>query len=188
MDIVYAEKYYKQVKERFPMLSEKQIDKIIKYGLRSFFAHNKFGGDVLLKSNYYTGYVGRLFINMKWFAIYYVNKMKLKLRIKYKRSKTVFNGKYYFGFKEHEYQEWFGGSKRKHKILNFPYIKIYKLYDECALYKPDYIFEFDHEDEGFYKKKTKFKISRYHLVSKRDKNGILQPVGKEVKYKWNKRQ
>lgn len=188
MDIVYAEKYYKQVKERFPMLSEKQIDKIVKYGLRSFFAHNKFGGDVLLKSNYYTGYVGRLFVNTKWFAFYYINKMKLKLRIKYKRAKTVFNGKYYFGFKEDKYQELFGKNRKKHRILSFDSIRIFKIYEECALYKPDYIFEFDHEDEGFCKRKRKFKIVRYHLVSKRDKNGILQPVGKEVKYKWNKRQ
>lgn len=188
MDIVYAEKYYKQVKERFPMLSEKQIDKIIKYGLRSFFAHNKFGGDVLLKSNYYTGYVGRLFTNMKFFAFYYVNKMKLKMRIKYKRAKTVFNGKYYFGFKDSEYQELFGKNRKKSRVLYFPEIKIYKMYEECALHKPDYIFEFDHKEEGFCEKKKKFKISRYHLVAKRDKNGILQPVGKEVKYKWNKRQ
>ena len=31
MDIVYAEKYFKQVRERFSYLSEKQIEKIVKY-------------------------------------------------------------------------------------------------------------------------------------------------------------
>lgn len=188
MDIVYAEKYYKQVKERFPMLSEKQIDKIVKYGLRSFFAHNKFGGDVLLKSNYYTGYVGRLFTNMRFFAYYYIAKMKIKLRIKYKRAKTVFNGKYYFGFREEEYQLLFGKSKRKQKKICLPEIWIYKIYEECALHKPDYIFEFDYKDGKFCEKKKNFKLSRYNLVAKRDKNGILQPVGKEVKYKWNNKQ
>ena len=183
MDIVYAEKYYKQVKERFPYLSEKQIDKIVKYGLRSFFAHNKFGGDILLKSHYYTGYFGRLFKNLRLFAMYYVIKSKLKMRIKYKRAKTIFNGKYYFGLKEAEYQELFSGLKRKNKILVFPEIKIYKMYEECALHKPDYIFEFPHEDEGFFKKKIKFKISRYNLVAKRDKQGKLKSVGQEIKYK-----
>ena len=186
MDIVYAEKYYKQVQERFPFLSEKQIDKVIKYGLRSFFAHNKFGGDVLLKSHYYTAYFGRLFINMKYFAFYYVAKMKLKLRIKYKRDKTVFNGNYYFGLKEPEYQEVFGYHKAKQKMLKFPEIKIYKMFEECALHKPDYIFEFAHEDEGFCKKKKKFTIRRYQLVAKRDKYGILKPVGQEIKHKWKK--
>ena len=70
MDIIYAEKYYKQIKERVPYLSEKQIDKIVKYGLRSFFAHNKLGADILLKSNYYTAYVGRLYNKMDLFARY----------------------------------------------------------------------------------------------------------------------
>lgn len=187
MDIVYAEKYYKQVKERFPILSEKQIDKIIKYGLRSFFAHNKFGGDVLLKSNYYTGYVGRLFKNMKFFAYYYVIKMKIKLRIKYKRSKTVFNGKYYFGLKKDVYEELFGHRMQKKKTIKFDKIPIYKMYEECLLHKPDYIFEFDHKDEGFCKYKKNFKLSRYNLIAKRNKNGIMEPVGKEIKYKWKKK-
>lgn len=187
MDIVYAEKYYKQVQERFPELSEKQIDKIIKYGLRSFFAHNKFGGDVLLKSNYYTAYAGRLFINMNFFACYYVLKMKIKLRIKYKRSKTVFNGKYYFGLKKDKYDELFGKGKHKRKTVVFEKLPIYKVYEECLLHKPDYIFEFDHKDIGFFKLKRNFRLSRYNLIARRNKNGIIEPVGQEVKYKWKKK-
>ena len=102
MEIVHAEKYYKQIQERYPYLSEKQIDKIVKYGLRSFFAHNKFGADILLKSHYYTAYVGKLFNQVQLFAVYRIIKMKLKLRIKYKRSKQQFNGKYYFGLKKEQ--------------------------------------------------------------------------------------
>ena len=96
MDIIYAEKYYSQIKERYPDLSEKQIDKIIKYGLRSFFMHNSYGADVLIKSNYYTAYVGKLFMDESIFKKYRGIKNKIKLRIKYLRAKTKFNGKYYF--------------------------------------------------------------------------------------------
>ena len=114
--------------------------------------------------------------------------MKLKLRIKYKRAKTIFNGKYYFGLKEQQYQVLFGKGKNKRKKICFPEMKIYKIYEECELHKPDYIFEFDHKDGKFCEKKKNFKLSRYNLVAKRDKDGILQPVGKEVKYKWNNKQ
>lgn len=176
MEIVYAEKYYKQIQERYPYLSEKQIDKIVKYGLRSFFAHNKFGADILLKSNYYTAYVGKLFNNLNIFSIYYTIKLKLKLRIKYKRSKQQFNGKYYFGLKKAQYDEQFGGRKKKTKVLKFNKLSIFKLYDECLLYKPDYVFEFNHEDGLFYISWKKAKISRYHLIAKRNKNGIIEPV------------
>ena len=188
MDIVYVEKYYKQIQEKFPYLSEKQIDKIVKYGLRSFFAVNRFGGDVLLKSNYYTGYIGKLYKNMSFFAIYYNVKMRIKLRIKYRREKTIFNGKYYFGLKKEQYEQLFGKNKQKHKTIKFEKFRCFKLYDECLLYKPDYVFEFAHDDMGFMKIIKNFTLKRYNLIAKRDKDGIMQPVGKEVKYKWNKQQ
>lgn len=178
MDIIYAEKYYKQIQERFPYLSEKQIDKIVKYGLRSFFAHNKLGADVLLKSNYYTAYVGKLFNKMDLFAYYYNIKMKFKLRIKHKRSKTPFNGKYYFGMNEEQYQFYFGKRKNKQKKIRFEWLRIYKLFDELALYKPKYVFEFDYEDVGYYKKMKDFTVKRMHLVAKQNKDGILEPVSK----------
>lgn len=178
MDIIYAEKYYKQIQERFPYLSEKQINKIVKYGLRSFFAHNKLGADVLLKSNYYTAYIGKLFNKMDLFAYYYNIKMKFKLRIKYKRSKTPFNGKYYFSMNEQQYQEHFGKKKMKQKKIRFEWLRIYKLYDEIALYKPKYVFEFEHPDVGFYKKLKNFTVKRMHLIAKQNKDGQLEPVSK----------
>ena len=178
MDIIYAEKYYKQIKERYPYLSEKQIDKIVKYGLRSFFAHNKFGGDVLLKSNYYTAYIGRLYNKMDLFAKYYNIKMKLKLRIKYRRANTLFNGKYYFGLKKEDYNELFGKGKHKLKKVKFKSLDVYKIYDECLLYNPDYVFEIDYKDVGFHKHMKNFVVSRYRLVAKLNKDNIMEPVGK----------
>ena len=178
MDIVYAEKYYKQIQERFPYLSEKQIDKIVKYGLRSFFAHNKLGADVLLKSNYYTAYVGKLFNKMNLFAYYYNIKMKFKLRIKYKRSKVPFNGKYYFSMNEEQYQFYFGKGKNKQKKIKFERLRIYKLYDELALYKPKYVFEFNHSDIGFCRLMKNFTIKRMHLIAKQNKDRKLEPVSK----------
>jgi hypothetical protein len=176
MDIIYAEKYYKQIQERYPYLSEKQIDKIIKYGLRSFFVYNKLGGDVLLKSNYYTAYIGKLYNKIDLFAKYYNIKMRIKLRIKYRRAKTVFNGKYYFGLKKDEYNTLFGKGKQKSKKLKFDKLIIYKIYDECLLYNPDYVFEFDHDDIGFQKAMRNFVVKRYHLIAKSDKNGIIKPI------------
>lgn len=187
MDIVYAEKYYNQVQERFPQLSKKQIDKIIKYGLRSFVAHTKLGGDIFLTTTYYNAYFGRLYNQSKLFAHYYALKMKIKLRIKYKRRKQIFNGKYYFGLKQDEYDALFGKFKKKTKAIHFERLTVYKMYEECILYKPDYVFEFEHKDDKFCKVEKNITIPRYHLIARRDKNGILEPVDKNVKYKWSKR-
>ena len=70
MKITNAEQYYKQVQERFPELSLKQIDQICKYGLRSFAGHNMIGGDVYLKSNYFSGYCGKLFLKQELFHMW----------------------------------------------------------------------------------------------------------------------
>ena len=118
---------------------------------------------------------------MNLFAKYYNFKMKIKLRFKYRKAKTIFNGKYYFGLKKDEYDKLFGKHKQKQKQLKFDFLDIYKIYDECLLYNPDYIFEFDFQDVGFHKLMSNFIVKRYHLIAKSNKDGIIEPVSKNRK-------
>ena len=106
MEIVNVEKYYDKIQERFPDLSKKQIDKIVKFGLRSYYNHNLYGGDVLNKSKYFTMYTGKLFGDNMLFYQYRMNKNKIKLRIKYKRNKTRYSGYYYFGLTDSEFENY----------------------------------------------------------------------------------
>lgn len=186
MDIIYAEKYYEQVQKRFPFLSIKQIDKIVKYGLRSFFMVNHHGGDVLLKSNYYTAYVGKLYNKPELFWQYYKIKWAIKLRIKYARQHRKFNGKYYFtmskDFYETNYLPQCNKTGRRRKKFHFDYLRIYKIFEESAIQGGDYIFELDYPtDIGFSKLMVDFTISSFRLVSKRDENNDFIPVSKEKK-------
>ncbi len=181
MDIIHAEKYYKQVQERFPYLNLKQIDKIVKYGLRSFFMMNQIGADVLLKSNYYTAYVGKLFNKPEIFWKYYRIKWAIKLRIKYCRNKVPFNGKYYFILTKEQYQENILDKQkkkgRKKSKFTFDELYVFKIFEECATNVGDYIFELDYPtDIGFKKKLTNMTISKFRLVSKRDENKNFVPV------------
>lgn len=50
MEIKYVDDYVDKVWEKFPSLTRKEIEYILKFGLRSFYTHNVYGGDVLLKS------------------------------------------------------------------------------------------------------------------------------------------
>lgn len=61
MNIRTVEYYYDKVQEKFPDVERWEIDKILKYGMRSFYTHNLYGGDVLLKSPYFTLYSGKMF-------------------------------------------------------------------------------------------------------------------------------
>lgn len=61
MKLTTCDKYYDKIIERWPELTYKQVDKIIKHGLSSLYLYNLYGGDVLLKSPDYTMYFGKLF-------------------------------------------------------------------------------------------------------------------------------
>lgn len=53
--------YVDKIAERFPTIPKKSIRKIVEFGSRSFYAHNYYGCDILLKAPYFTLYCGRIF-------------------------------------------------------------------------------------------------------------------------------
>lgn len=161
MELAYPEKYYEKVKERFPDLTLREIDTIVKFGLRSLFINCGYGGDILLKSPYFTMYIGKFFKDRLMFYRYKLLKQSIKLRIKYKRAKTKWDGYYYFGLNEEQFQDYMSNFKntgmgkksrgnRKQKIT-FRKLKAYKLLDECLIHKQNkHIFRLSFpEDVGF---------------------------------------
>jgi len=58
------------------------------------------------------------------------------LRFKYRSSKTQFNGEYYFGLSQRQFDEYCGKftkNKKKNPKLTFKDIILYKILDECLL-------------------------------------------------------
>lgn len=187
MDIVNAEKYYKQVQERFPDLSIKQIDSIVKYGLRSFVGHNAIGGDVLLYSNYFLAYCGKLFINQDIYQKYVLLKKRIKSRIKYRRTKKFFDGRYYFGLMKKDYKKiYLDCKKRNLKGMRLDKVCFFKSYDECTIFPWEAVFEVPRKEGKFCEWSHNAVVRKFNLIAKRDKNGKLQPVGKENSI-WKKR-
>lgn len=186
MEKIYPDKYYEQVRARYPDLSISQIEKIIKHGLRSFYMINLYGGDVLVKTNYYTAYFGKLFRKKDIFYKYRKLKWRIKYRMQYKRRKTIYNGKYYFGIKADLYNELFPpkttNKGRSRSRAKFDKITIYKIYDEVLLDFPDYVFEIDHEVDGkFAIRYENKKLHNFRLIAKRNKDGEIEPVSQKSK-------
>lgn len=189
MDIINPEKYYEQVQKRFPFLNISQINNIVKHGLRTFFGYNVAGGDVLIKTQYFTAYSGKLFLHDDIFWKYVLIKKKIKARIKYRRTHKKFDGKYYFGMTKRYYNEVYKPvmpSGRKRKCWTPDNLTIFKSYEECCLFAYDYIFELSRRyDVGFISKISGEKLRRYHLIAKRDKDGKIKPVDTEHETKHN---
>lgn len=178
MDIIRAEKYYPQIKERFPELSEKQIDKIVKHGLRAFYMHTKNGADILVSSPYFTAYFGKLFRRNNIFLAYTKIKWTIKYRLLYTKSKKPFNGKYYF-VTDQELNDPLKKGRRRDKV-HFDELCIYKVYGESTLQNKEYIYEMDYPEDLGYKYTLKdVTVNKPRLVAKRCGYRTYNPVSIE---------
>lgn len=183
MQLAYPEKYYEKVKERFPDLTYREIDIIVKFGLRSLFINCGYGGDILLKSPYFTMYIGKIFRDSKMFLKYKLLKHSIKLRIKYKRAKTQWDGYYYFGLSEDEFQEYLSnfrntgmGNKSKgarRRKITFKKIKCYKILEECLIHPTNkHIFKLKYpEDVGFVFWKENYATYNAQYIMRKKENG-----------------
>ena len=184
MEITNVEKYYAKIKEKFPGLSTKQIDRIVKFGFRSYYTHNLYGGDVLNKSPYFTMYTGKLFGNNILFYQYWLIKNRIKLRIKYKRNKTKYSGYYYFGLTDEEFEEYkkqFKKTGRKKRKVTFKNIYAFKIQEECLLNrKHKHIFKLAYPvDVGFTLKLNDYTTRNFEYIFKRNKDNTIQPINYE---------
>lgn len=184
MEVKSVENYYNEIQKKFPDLSKKQIEKIIKFGLRSYYNHNLYGGDILNKSPYFTMYTGKLFGNNLLFYKYWLIKNKIKLRIKYKRNKTKYDGYYYFGLSESEfadYKKQFNKTGRRRRKITFEKIYAFKIKEECLINnKHKHIFRLSYpEDVGFVLKLNNYTTRNFEYVFKRNKDNTIQPISYE---------
>ena len=66
---------------------------------------------------------------------------------------------------------------RRRTKFYFEEITIRKIYEECLIFNPDYIFELDYpEDVGFCRKLKKLTTRNFRLVAKKNSKGIIEPV------------
>jgi hypothetical protein len=129
-------------------------------------------------------YTGKLFGDNILFYKYWIIKNRIKLRIKYKRNKTKYDGYYYFGLSESEYEEFqkqFKKTGRKKKIATFDRIYAYKIKEECLLnnrYK--HIFKMKYPaDVGFTLKLNNYTTRNFEYIFKRNKDNTIQPINYE---------
>ena len=184
MEIVNVEKYYDKIQEKFPSLTKNQIERIVKFGLRSYYNHNLYGGDVLNKSPYFTMYTGKLFNDNILFYQYRLIKNRIKLRIKYKRSKVKYDGNYYFGLTEEEFENYkkqFKKTGRRRRKVTFDKIYAYKIKDECLMdHRYKHIFKLNYPaDGGFILKLKNYTTRNFEYVFKRNKDNTIQPISYE---------
>lgn len=166
--------YYLPIKRLYPWIPDKDIIKILKFGWKSFYLHNSYGGDVLIRDNTFWLYSGNLNRDSIKHYHYYVRKLCLKIRVLAHRRKYVWDGYYYFALTDAQfdnYQKQINKRGRPRKIFKFGNIVAYKLLDECKIneHSSRYIFKVDLKyDFGFKYFIKDFKSDNAKLIIERN--------------------
>lgn len=128
--------YYEAICQEYPTIPKSDIKRILQYGWKSLYLHNSYGGDVLINRLGFWFYCGNLMNNsIRWFE-YYKRKMRVKLRVMYKRKQIPWNGYYYFALSQKQYDEYLSQKNRRgrpKKKFTFSNTLLYKIYDECNI-------------------------------------------------------
>lgn len=131
MKVKYVKDYLDQVHERFPEMDKKEINKILLYGFKVFYALNNFGADIILSEKKYLKflmYTGRLYNRFDLYYKYSLIKYAVKYRIMDRRKKTEWDGYYYFGMTDEMYR--FYESQEDEEVKIFENIMLYRLLEE----------------------------------------------------------
>lgn len=128
--------YYEDICKEYPNIPQQDIKRILQYGWKSLYLHNSYGGDVLLNRQGFWFYSGQLMNDSVKYFQYYKRKMRVKLRVLYKRKHIPWDGYYYFALTENEYNEYMAQKNKRgrpRKKFTFNKVILYKIYDECNI-------------------------------------------------------
>lgn len=128
--------YYAQICEEYPDIPEQDIKRILQYGWKSLYLHNNYRGDVLINRLGFWFYSGWLMNDSLKYFDYYKKKMRIKLRVLYKRKRIPWDGYYYFALTQNQYNEYLSQKNKRgrpKKRFSFSKVILYKIYDECNI-------------------------------------------------------
>lgn len=166
--------YYEEISSEYPDLNKSDIKRILQYGFKSLIIHNNCGGDVCLHQKDFWFYSGQLMNDSLKYFNYYKRKMRVKMRIMYKRWKVEWDGYYYFGLSRKQYDEYLNSKNKKgrpKKNFIFNKVYLYKIFDECnIIHSGDVaIFRIPHPiDQGFTMYKEILKTDKAELILERE--------------------
>lgn len=133
---VTIQDYYERMFEKYPSVPKSDIKRILQYGWKSLQIHNNYGGDTLIKRNGFWFYIGSLTNDSIKHFNYYKKKMCVKIRVLHKRNQVEWDGYYYFGLTNKQYEEYLKQKKKRgrpRKYFKFSHIILYKIFDECNI-------------------------------------------------------
>ena len=177
--------YVDELSIMFPELTKKEIEKIVKYGWKQILYCIKGGNDLSIVTPNFFFFIGKIPKNsLKMFKLYHT-KLAKKIAFMFKRTKSKWDGHYYFARSENQYIEYLKQNKKKNKI--FKDVFLYKLLEELKVAEPSmpYIFRLSEDKTSRMKKYYKIiKTDKAELIIQRDPLNMESLMISNNKYKY----
>lgn len=125
--------YVDKVKEKYPSVPRDELYSILQHGFVKLFELNRFGSDVQIENHRYSAYFGHQQVDSLSKAKYQHQIKCKKLRLQHSYTLKDFDGKYYCGLTEEQYEIY--KKQRSYKKFKSEGLKFYKIKDECFMYK-----------------------------------------------------
>lgn len=126
--------YYDAIQAKFPDVTMHDIKHILNYGWTQYVRNVQLGMDVNVHyNNRNVFHTGKLNANYDIQRVYYIKKMKIKIRLLWKIRQKQWDGYYYFSLTDDEWNAYQDKLERRKKPfpLTLGPKTYYKIYDEC---------------------------------------------------------
>ena len=185
MKLTNIDDYVDAVWEQHPELSREEIKRILVYGWKMILQYVSFGNDIHIFSSKIFFFIGRIPVSALSAFNTYCYKLAKRIQYMFKRTKSKWDGYYYFSRTENQYLDYLKQSKKKYKI--FENVKLYKLLEECKIkeHSKPYIFRLNEDRTSWTSKFYKeIKTDKAELIIQRDPLKMKDILTSENKFKY----
>lgn len=186
MKITNIDDYVNAVQEVFPEFTKNEIKRILVYGWKMILQYVNAGNDFSIITPRDFFFIGK--IPSEPLQVYkkYHKQLAKRIAFMFKRTKSEWDGYYYFTLRENQYKDYLLQSRRKNKI--FKNIFIYKILDEAKLMNPTNLYVFRTQDDNIKNRMRRFyseiKLKDAELIEVRDSLKMENILTSYNKYKY----
>lgn len=185
MRITKVDDYVDIVYEKHPELSKEEIKRILVYGWKMILQYINSGNDISIISPRFFFFIG--IIPSSALAVFnnYCYKLAKRIQYMFKRTKSEWDGYYYFARSENQYLDYLKQDKKKYKI--FQNVGLYKLLEQCKIkeHSSPYIFRLsESKTDKLYKYYSEIKTNKAELIIQRDPLKMKDLLTSQNKFKY----
>ena len=185
MKITKINDYVDAVHEKFPELTREEVKRILVYGWKMILQYVRAGNDVCMMTNKEFMFIGT--IPSSGLAVFknYCYKLSKRIAYMFQRTKSKWDGYYYFTRSESQYLDYLSQSRKKNKV--FKDVFLFKLLEELKVKESSapYIFRLNEQKTGWMTKYYKeIKTQNAELIIVRDPLQMKDILTSENTFKY----